>query len=155
MYLYLLRHGEADWPDWKKPDDERPLTEHGRKEMKKIADFLRALDIELDQIVTSPLPRAKETAQIVADKLNVKLREEPVLKPGFDPSGLAEIFQKYPGDSIMIVGHEPDFSRSISALTGGSVKLSKAGLALIDLESKKSGRLLWLFPPRVVKAAAR
>jgi phosphohistidine phosphatase SixA len=50
----------------------------------------------------------------------------------------------------MVVGHEPDFTETISALTGGSLKLSKAGVALVELDrSWRTGRLLWLFPPRV------
>ena len=155
MNLYFLRHGEADWPNWKKSDDERPLTDRGRKEMEKVADFLRLLDIGLDQIITSPLPRAKQTAQIVADRLKLKLHEDSVLQPGFDPSGLKHILRKYPGKNVMIVGHEPDFTGVISALTGGSLKLSKAGLALVDVESPKKGRLLWLIPPRIAKAALR
>jgi phosphohistidine phosphatase len=155
MNLYFLRHGEADWPNWKKSDDERPLTDRGRKEMEKVADFLRLLDIGLEQIITSPLPRAKQTAQIVADRLKLKLHEDSVLKPGFDESGLQEILRKYRGKNVMIVGHEPDFTTVISALTGASLKLSKAGLALVDFESGKKSRLLWLFPPKIAKIALR
>jgi phosphohistidine phosphatase len=62
MKLYFLRHGEADWPDWKKPDDERPLTKAGRKEMNEVGKFLHRLKVFPDLIVTSPLPRA---AQII------------------------------------------------------------------------------------------
>ena len=65
MKLCFLRHGEADWPDWNKPDDERPLTERGRKEMKRVARFLERLKLVPDAILTSPLPRASQTAEIV------------------------------------------------------------------------------------------
>jgi len=52
----------------------------------------------------------------------------------------------------MIVGHEPDFTKTISALTGASLKLSKAGVALVDIDlSSGKGRLLWLFPPKIAK----
>jgi phosphohistidine phosphatase len=153
MYLYFLRHGEADWPNWKKSDDERPLTERGKKEMRKIADFLEALELDLDHIVTSPLPRAQQTAEVVADTFGIKLREDKLLKPGFDFADLREILRKYSGTRIMVVGHEPDFTEAISALTGATLKLSKAGLALIDLDPESmEGRLLWLFPPRIAKA---
>jgi len=55
-------------------------------------------------------------------------------------------------ESLMIVGHEPDFTRTIAALTGASLKLSKAGAALVDVDlSSHKGRLLWLFPPKVAK----
>jgi phosphohistidine phosphatase len=154
MDLYFLRHGEADWPDWNKPDDERPLNKQGKKEMKKVAKFLRDLNISLDQIVTSPLPRAEQTAFIVARKFDLELKEDARLEPGFAKSDLADLLDEYPGKSIMVVGHEPDFSETIEALTGGSLKLSKAGLALVALDpSKMRGRLLWLFPPKIAKAA--
>ena len=153
MYLYFLRHGEADWPNWDEPDDERPLTEHGRKEMKKVADFLADLGLAFDRIVTSPLPRAEQTASIVAHRFKAKLEEEKMLKPGFAPSELGRLLKKYPGENLMIVGHEPDFTEAISALTGASLKLSKAGLALVEVDPTTiKGRLLWLFPPKLAKA---
>jgi len=156
MKLYFLRHGEADWPDWKKADAERPLTQRGRKEMAKIAEFLKGLDLDLDQIVTSPFARAKQTAEIVADRLKIKLQRDLILEPGFDIAGLKRLFRKYPGDNLMIVGHEPDFSTLLSDLTGASLKLSKAGLALVEIDdAKKGGRLLWLFPPKIMKVARR
>jgi phosphohistidine phosphatase len=155
MHLYFLRHGEADWPNWNRSDDERPLTERGKKEMRKVADFLERLEVSLDEIVTSPLPRAKQTAEIVAERLKLSLQEDRILKPGFDASGLEKIFEKYHGENIMIVGHEPDFTEVISALTGAALKLSKAGIALINLydRSAADGRLLWLFPPKIAKVS--
>jgi phosphohistidine phosphatase len=154
MHLYFLRHGEASWPDWKKPDDERPLTPHGKEEIRKLARFFQRLDLQLDRIMTSPLPRARQTAEIVAERLKLTLHEDSSLEPGFDGEGLRKILRKYPEERVMLVGHEPDFTEAISALTGASLKLSKGGLALIELNPKSmSGRLLWLFPPKVVKAA--
>ena len=153
MQLFLLRHGEADWPNWTKPDDERPLTDKGNKEMAEVAAFLAALDISPEVILTSPLPRAAQTAEVVAKKLKIKLREDSMLEPGFDASDLHDLLGQYPAESVMIVGHEPDFSEVIGDLTGGSVKLSKAGLALVELDGKR-GKLRWLFPPKVAKAAA-
>ena len=156
MELYFLRHGEADWPDWAKPDDERPLNKRGREEMKKVAAFLARLNLSLDHIVTSPLPRAEQTARIVTKKLAVKLQEDPALAPGCGISELKHLLKKYPGESLMLVGHEPDFSETISALTGATLKLAKAGLALVELDAAQMrGRLLWLFPPRILKAARR
>jgi phosphohistidine phosphatase len=156
MDLYFLRHGEADWPNWKDSDDKRPLTDRGKEEMKKVATFLARLKVSLDQIITSPLPRAEQTAAIVAKRLELKLREDKLLEPGFGSSELKQLLKKYPGESVMIVGHEPDFTETISALTGASLKLSKAGLALVNTDAAAMrGRLLWLFPPKIAKAAAR
>ena len=154
MHLYFLRHGEADWPNWNKPDDERPLTERGKKEMKKVAAFLRRLDLSLDHIITSPLARAKQTAEPVAKFFELELSQDELLEPGFGSTELKKLVKKYPGESLMVVGHEPDFTKTISALTGASLKLSKGGLALVDVDlTTMRGKLLWLFPPKIPKAA--
>jgi phosphohistidine phosphatase len=156
MYLYFLRHGEANWPNWNKPDDARPLTDRGKKEMRKVAAFLKQLGLRLDQIITSPLPRAEQTARIAAEALGLKVHEEDLLLSGFSTRELKRLIKKYPGESVMLVGHEPDFTDVISALTGAQLKLSKGGLALVDADiGEGRGRLLWLFPPKIAKAAAR
>jgi phosphohistidine phosphatase len=152
MELYFLRHGEADWPDWKKSDDERPLTKRGKKEMREVAAYLARIDARPSLILTSPLPRAWQTAEIAAETLKIKCCEDKMLAPGFGRSELKRLLEKYPKDSLMFVGHEPDFTKTISALTGASLKLSKAGVAKIDIErSLEDGRLLWLFPPKLAK----
>lgn len=152
MFLYFLRHGEADWPNWNKSDDERPLTKRGQKEMHEVGKFLRRIKAKPSLILTSPLPRASQTAEIAAGHLKTKCREEKLLEPGFGKRELETLFEKYPDENLMIVGHEPDFSGAIAALTGASVKLSKAGVALVDVGvGSGEGRLLWLFPPKIAK----
>jgi phosphohistidine phosphatase len=152
MELYFLRHGEADWPNWKKSDDERPLTKRGKKEMHEVGKFLKRLKADPELIVTSPLPRASQTADIAAGHLKVKCRKDKLLEPGFGRQELERVLKKYPSESLMFVGHEPDFSHTIGQLTGGELKLSKAGLALVELDrSWRHGRLLWLIPPKIAK----
>jgi phosphohistidine phosphatase len=154
MQLYFLRHGEADWPDWSKPDDERPLTDFGKKEVRQLAKFLNRLKVRPDLIVTSPLPRALQTAEVAAEQLKAKVRQDEALEPGFGITQLRTVLKRHRSKVLMLVGHEPDFSSVISALTGAFLKLSKAGVALvdIDLETEK-GRLLWLFPPKFARKA--
>ncbi len=152
MKIYFFRHGKADWPDWNKPDDERPLTKAGKKEVGEVAELLAGLEVRPDNVLTSPLPRAAQTAEIAAAHLKAQCHEEKLLAPGFSAIELARLLRKYPGESLMLVGHEPDFTKTISALTGGSLKLSKAGVALVDIgNSSRKGKLLWLFPPKIVK----
>lgn len=148
MRLFFLRHGAADWPDWKGPDDGRPLTKAGRKEMHAVGEFAADRKVKVDCVLTSPLPRAEQTADIIAEHLKVVVRQERLLTPGFRAEDLARVLRKHPGDALMLVGHEPDFSKVIKSLTGGEVKLSKAGLALVDYDKKK-GKLLWLAPPKL------
>jgi phosphohistidine phosphatase len=154
MQLYFLRHGEADWPNWNKPDDERPLTDFGKKEVRQVAKFLDRLKVKPDLIVTSPLPRAWQTAKIAAEQLKVKLREDESLGPGFGLSDLRTVFKRHRSKVLMLVGHEPDFTSLISELTGALVKLSKAGVALLDIDPEsEEGKLLWLFPPKFARKA--
>jgi len=154
MQLYFLRHGEADWPGWTKPDDERPLTDFGKKEVRQVAKFLNRLKVKPDLIVTSPLPRALQTAEVAAEQLKTKLRQDEALEPGFGISELSTVLKRHRSKVLMLVGHEPDFSSVISALTGGFLKLSKAGVALIDIDPEtERGRLLWLFPPKFARKA--
>jgi phosphohistidine phosphatase len=152
MQLYFLRHGEADWPNWKQPDADRPLTKAGKKEMRVVAKFLARVKAKPSLILTSPLPRAAQTAEIASDHLKIKCRVENLLAPGFGKRQFESLFEKYPNQSLMLVGHEPDFSGAIAALTGASLKLSKAGVALVEVDlASQKGKLLWLFPPKLAK----
>ena len=155
MKLLFLRHGEADWPDWNRPDDERPLTKRGQKEMKRVAEFLELLDFRADAILSSPLPRARQTAEIVAERMGKEVTIEPNLAHGFNSKRLRKMIGHTDAAEVMIVGHEPEFSQVIKELTGGKVKLSKAGVALLEIDRDASaGELRWLFPPKIAKAAS-
>jgi phosphohistidine phosphatase len=154
MQLYFLRHGEADWPGWTKPDDERPLTDYGKKEVRQVGKFLNRLKAKPNLIVTSPLPRALQTGEAAAEQLKTKLRQDGALEPGFGINDLRTVLKRHHSKALMLVGHEPDFSSVISALTGASLKLSKAGVALVDFDPEtEKGRLLWLFPPKLARKA--
>jgi phosphohistidine phosphatase len=151
MKLFLLRHGKADWPNWDKPDDERPLTQEGKDEVAAVAKLLARLEIA-PAIVTSPLPRASQTADIAGKFLNQKVRVDPLLRPGFDAIKLTKLLKDSSGNSLMVVGHEPDFTEIIFHLTGGRTKLSKTGVALIELNpTSMKGELRWLVPPKFAK----
>jgi phosphohistidine phosphatase len=103
-------------------------------------------------IVTSPLPRASQTAEIAGRYLNQKVLVDPLLRPGFDAGKLRKLLKDFSGDSLMVVGHEPDFTQTIFQLTGGETKLSKAGVALVELDATSmKGELRWLVPPKFAK----
>jgi phosphohistidine phosphatase len=151
MKLFLLRHGKADWPSWDKPDDERPLTEEGKDQIAAVAKLLAQLEIA-PIIVTSPLPRASQTAEIAGKYLKQKVRVDPLLRPGFDAGKLKKLLKDFSGNSLMVVGHEPDFTQIIYQLTGGRTKLSKAAVALVELNATSmKGELRWLIPPKFAK----
>jgi phosphohistidine phosphatase len=150
MKLYLLRHGKADWPDWTGPDSDRPLTEEGAEDARLVAAGLKHLKVEPVAVLSSPLPRALQTAEIAAKALGVPVSQLSELSPGFDRRKLTPLIEGRTGD-VMLVGHEPDFSRLVRSLTGGRVKLSRGAIACIDVGDDLTGsRLLWLLPPKVV-----
>ncbi|HEY5768154.1 MAG TPA: histidine phosphatase family protein [Candidatus Udaeobacter sp.] len=122
--------------------------------MRQVARFLNRLKVKPDLIVSSPLPRALQTAEVAAEQLKTKLRQDEALEPGFGISELSTVLKRHPSKVLMLVGHEPDFSSVISALTGAFIKMSKAGVALIDIDPEtEKGRLLWLFPPKFSRKA--
>jgi len=157
MILYFLRHGLAgDRDEWTGGDFERPLTEEGKKRMAREAATIARLGLDLDLILTSPLVRAYQTAEIVAQHLNLtdKLVKDEWLAPGFGSNQLAEILKMHPeAQVLMLVGHEPDFSQVIGDLMGGGrVECKKGSLACVDVTDPMSlqGDLIWLIPPKVL-----
>lgn len=152
--LFFFRHGLADWPNWRGDDDDRPLTDKGKRETHDVAAFLANLGVKPQKIITSPLPRASQTATIVAEHLQAPLKTSEWLAKGFNVRKLKELLSGDKMDNLMLVGHEPDFGRVIEKLTGGNVKLKKSGVARVRLDrTKMSGQLLWLLPPALLKAS--
>jgi phosphohistidine phosphatase len=154
MRVYFLRHGKAeDQSAWSGHDADRPLTADGKEALGREAKRLRALDLSLDVIVTSPLVRARETAEVVAAELGLggRIVEDDRLAPGFDLRRLEQVLAaQAPAGAVMVVGHEPDFSETIAELIGGGdVVMKKGGLARVDVTAPASGggRLVWLLTP--------
>ncbi|MFL6589310.1 MAG: phosphohistidine phosphatase SixA [Chthoniobacterales bacterium] len=146
--LIFLRHGLADWPNWTKPDDERPLTKKGRKETREVARYLARLKVRPGKILTSPLPRASQTADIAAEHLKAPVESTRKLTKDFTVRKLKDLLAGATG-SVMLVGHEPNFSAVIEALTGGEIKLRKSGVARLTIDpDNMQGRLDWLLTPK-------
>ncbi len=156
MKLYFLRHGlAAEREEWSGDDAARPLTDEGKARMARAAAVFAKLELGLDAIITSPLVRAVQTAEIVARELKMQnqLVTDERLAPGFDADALAKILPAYPkAAALMFVGHEPDFSETISYLIGGGrVVCKKGGLALVELNATNlKGELVWLVPPKAL-----
>ena len=162
LKLYVLRHGQAG-PHVDDParDAMRPLTAAGRKEIGDIANSLKALGVSFDLIASSPLKRALETAQIVANKLKEtkRLEEWDELKGAGDPSALYKRLSALKGSmKILLVGHEPHLSGIIAEIISGKsdvrLVLKKGGIAKVnvdELRPKVSGELVWLLTPKLMK----
>ena len=158
--LYLVRHAIAaergeDWPD----DDKRPLTERGIARFKEAVSGLKDLDVELDEIFTSPLVRAKQTADLLAagvkGKPAVKILD--ALAPGHSPATvLAQLAKAAKRRRIALVGHEPGLGELAAHLIGAgrALPFKKGGVCRIDVESltsRRAGALAWFVMPKVLR----
>jgi phosphohistidine phosphatase len=142
--IWLLRHGDAEDGS---PDSERPLTEKGREQARAVGAALKALGVEVDACLTSPKVRAADTARLACEPLGVEPELEPKLAGGpFDAEALAAGL----GDEVLLVGHDPDFSMAVHALTGAQVRMKKGGLAGVE-----KGELMVLLRPRELRRLAR
>jgi phosphohistidine phosphatase len=158
-WLYLMRHGIAvphGTPGI--AEDERPLTPEGEKRARQVAYGLRRLDVKVDRVVTSPLPRARRTAEIAAEVLGVlvDLEVAVVLKAGSDAETIRAWLDTRDEEKLMIVGHDPAFSDLVGLLaTGGAARgigeLRKGGVAAFA--RLPDGRLVldWLARPRILR----
>lgn len=160
MELYLLRHAiAADVGPKGSGDAGRPLTEDGIARMREEANGLRLLDLRLDVLLSSPLVRAHQTADIVGQALNIEPQLATALAPGCGLAQLRDLLGQHRGTQrVMIVGHEPDFSELAGVLTGGSrMVFKKGGLARVDTAvlEQGAGTLTWLLVPRVLRLIGR
>jgi phosphohistidine phosphatase len=157
LTLYLLRHADAGDPmAWTADDAERPLSKKGRRQAKRLARHLKDLDVQPGAILTSPKIRASATAKIVGRGVSLKPVVDERLTVDFGSDALAALVSGLaPGtDSVMLVGHDPDFSDAASWLVGTSIQMRKGALAVIDLPDREAaagrGSLRWLLPPDAV-----
>lgn len=155
MRICFFRHALAeDNTDGRLMDAERRLTPRGIARTEQAAQFLAALGLQPGVLYSSPLVRARDTAAILGKQFGLAVTETPLLAPGFNVNALERLVQGLAGDAeVMVVGHEPDFSGTIAALTGGGrVEMKKGGLARVDIIATDPlrGTLVWLLPPSVM-----
>lgn len=149
-----MRHGIAYEPhDWKGSEFERPLTDEGLERTRAVAKALKKeKKLELAQVWTSPLVRAKQTAEIVADVLGVNVFESRALEPGARLKVLEKALQKDAlPDPVLLVGHEPDFGMLVGELTGDGLgrPFKKAGVAYLTGGFNAGGmKLNWHLAPK-------
>jgi phosphohistidine phosphatase len=151
MNVFILRHAEAAQQG--ASDADRPLTDKGVKQAKTVGRFCAEHDIKPYLIISSPLLRARDTAQIVAGSLKgkVEIKIDDSLRPGMDTERGLALLEKQSVNAVMLVGHEPDLSAFCAALLGAkneAIHLRKAGLVEIDLTEFKpaGGTLEFLLP---------
>ncbi len=162
MKLLLVRHAAAvpsGTPGV--PDDERPLTPEGASKFRVAAKGLARIARRPDVLLTSPLPRARATAEIAARAFK---RIEPTVEPALAHGSVDEIMTALgkcpPNATIALVGHEPTLSMILARLLGAAdaerLAFKKGGAALVDLPDGPSagGQLVWFLKPKVLRALA-
>jgi phosphohistidine phosphatase len=160
--LYLIRHAIAEerGPEW--PDDrERPLTKDGAARMRQQVQGLANLDVQVTVVLTSPLVRTRQTADIVSAGLPgqppVELLE--ALAPGGTPARTLRALVPVASHELMaIVGHEPDLGLLAAHLIGAQAPLpfKKGAICCVDvrLPLKRPGQLRWFATPRILRGLA-
>lgn len=154
MQLLFLRHGPAEPKNgWRGEDEERPLTAQGRLLVSEVACSLPKQRTLPELIVTSPLARARQTAEIVGECLGLteEILVDKRLAPGFGQKQLEKVLRDH-GECgvLMLVAHDPDVSELVRDLTGaGRLSVRKGGLAQVDVPDPKvlKGRLISLLVP--------
>jgi phosphohistidine phosphatase len=142
MEIWVLRHAKAEEAGPATSDEQRHLTPGARKSMRSVAEAIARLEPKLDAILTSPLLRARQTAEPVARALGQRdlLIETESLSPGADPKEILREIEKRRLGSALLVGHMPHLGRLLGyLLTGRSntlIEIRKAALARIEFDGE-------------------
>jgi len=155
--LHLLRHAHAGDPErWHGDDAQRPLSDKGRRQAERLGKLLERVDEPPDLFITSPKVRARETADIVAGALDVKVVVDERLGGGLSLSTLSAVLAAHAEAARpCVVGHDPDFSELLGELLGTPVvPMKKGAIAQVDVDARTlvagRGQLRYLLPPEVV-----
>jgi len=167
MDLLIIRHAPAEDRErfalTGQPDEERPLSKRGLDRMALAARGLTTLALPIERLISSPLVRACQTAEVLAPTLELKdFDTEAVFSPEATIDGQIDWLRKQPRvDALAIVGHEPSVGQLCTALVhgqpNGNMPMKKGGAALIRFEGRighGNGRLIWFLPPAVLRALA-
>lgn len=167
MKVVLMRHGIA--ADEAPSDDERPLTAEGARKVRKAAKALKRLGVRPDVVAHSGLLRARQTAELVAERVRPKRPELVVtesLHHSANPHDFFAWLATQKVESALCVGHAPNLDRVVALVCGVPNRLvtalGKAAAVELELElahslheaSRPSGRVVWLLPPRTLRRLA-
>lgn len=159
MKVYVVRHGIAEDGGLDLPDEARRLTEEGRDELGRSVAGLEALGVRLDRLFSSPLVRARETAEILREGLRGPVPElVPELEPGGEPEALLRALRGA-GERVAVVGHEPGLGHLVSASLFGRVTdatpLKKGAVVCLRFASPGprpgTATLAWAMTPRQLR----
>jgi len=121
--LFLVRHAEAA-PD--EPDDLRTLTTQGKQQARELGRRFARKGVKPDAVISSPLLRARETAEGIASALGVDAEQDERLAPGATPEDVRAVVAGR-GNTVVVVGHQPDCGQIVAAISGGAAPEFPAG----------------------------
>jgi len=159
MIIYFLRHASAGKPMMNpKQDERRPLDEDGILQARYVGRLLANLDVQVDQVISSPLKRARQTASLVANELafEAAVQIEDALRPEAEFEQFQAMLSRYKKyDAIMVVGHNPSFteflSKTISAGGGAAqIDFKKGAVAKVGMNGR-AGTLQWLVTAKIAR----
>lgn len=150
MKVLLVRHADA-MSSAAGGDLARPLNEKGRTKSHAVGKRLAALYGSVSKVYASPALRARETAEILAEEIGAaQVDETDLLQPGSTADTVRKLLAASgPDDVVLLVGHEPDFSRIISGLTANGqlfVNVSKLTCAELEIDKDGTAVLMSLLP---------
>ncbi len=154
MQLFFLRHGIAEDRRSGGSDDQRALTDEGRKQLALVGRAMQRLAIRPMTLYTSPLLRTKQTAEIVGSITGGQLTLTPELAPGCTFDQIQPLLRQATGDQMLLVGHAPDMGSMAATLIGAgsrAIRVPKAGLVCIEYDGRPrpgSGTLRYLLTPQ-------
>lgn len=160
MRLYFLRHAIAEHAmNAGLSDFSRTLTPKGEQRTEATAAVLKALNVTVTRLFSSPLVRAEQTAAMIGKALNVTVTEREEVGPGFNVDAVAELIRDFgDDDAIMFVSHEPHLSATVSrCIGGGDIVMKKGSLARVDVITREPllGALVWLVPAKVFEQVGK
>ncbi|MBI2840265.1 MAG: phosphohistidine phosphatase SixA [Acidobacteria bacterium] len=160
MDIFIMRHGIAE-DSSPGGDSQRQLTPEGIARIEEVAAALAILDVCPDRILSSPLVRARQTAEIISRSVSRRTELLGELSPGYQPDDVCGRLAKMEEvESVMLVGHQPNCSELVSYLLGGSssfgVEFKKGGVSFIQTErlGPSRGTLVWHMPPKALRRIA-
>jgi phosphohistidine phosphatase len=144
--VYLVRHAKAE-PQGVGDDASRPLTPEGRARFEEAALRL-AKKLALRRVGTSPLVRARETADILAAATGVAVVEEPALASGTVSGKALLVLVRGAGDGTALVGHNPELAEAIALAAGRAVEVKPGAIAALDVDADLGTvTLAWIEAP--------
>lgn len=154
MKLYLVQHAKAAS---EQQDPQRPLTQEGRREVQKVAEFIKPMKLSVNYLWHSEKKRAIQTAELLAEAIEIK--KSKMVREGLGPTDDVSILKDEldaTTDDIMIVGHLPFLSKLASLLLTGresadTVAFKNAGIAALTHNEENQWQIDWMVTPEILK----